>query len=154
MLPPDYYLCYGYKYAMRFTNELFPELSPRGKTWLITARLNLQLAIEQRLLRDPEEFAALERSPDDFRDFCFGSHAVAYLDAGLANLPLGDLALIGTTPDIGDLFTTAGMAQVVEVAFGIAGRQEAGVFGGAALVNGSWPVRRRLQEATKGKAQR
>ncbi|MCG8423081.1 MAG: DUF4157 domain-containing protein [Proteobacteria bacterium] len=109
---PPYYLDYGEKYANRFTQVLFPKLSGQGKHWLVRARLLLQLAIENRLLRDPPAFAELERDHDAFQRFCYDSHPNAYLDAGLRYLPMSDHIQIATTPDLGDLFTIDGLRQV------------------------------------------
>jgi hypothetical protein len=135
--PPDYYLSYGYKYAQRFTNELFPRLSDRGKGWLVRARVNLQLAIENTLMSAPRLFETVEKMPDRFRDFCFGTHAKAYLDAGLADLPMSDLTMIATTPDISDLFSAAGLEQVFDVVLGLTAHTVGNVFdvvGGAANI--------------------
>jgi hypothetical protein len=114
--PPDYYLDYGEKYAKRFTNELRPKLSPEGKAWLDRARLNLQEAIERERARDPAAFAELEEDADAFRQFAYDTHADAYWNAGLADLPISDLVRIGLTPDIKDLFTKAGLGQVADIA--------------------------------------
>ncbi|MBI5369261.1 MAG: hypothetical protein HZA54_19650 [Planctomycetes bacterium] len=114
--PPDYYLDYGEKYALRFTHELRPLLSDTGRAWLDRARLNLQTAIENERRRDPEAFARLEEDPDAFRRFAYDTHADAYWRAGLADLPIMDLIRIGTTPDLRDLFTEAGLGQVVDIA--------------------------------------
>ncbi len=114
--PPDYYLDYGEKYAKRFSNELRPKLSDKGKAWLDRARLNLQQAIERERARDPEAFAELEEDADAFRKFAYDTHADAYWNAGLADLPISDLARIGLTPDIKDLFTKAGLGQVADIA--------------------------------------
>lgn len=113
--PPSYYLDYGYKYARRFTDDLFPRLSGQGKRWLIKTRTNLQLAMENAILRDPEAFAQLENDDDAFMDFAYDSHPAAYLDAGLKWLSMSDLMEIGTTPDFSDLFTTDGLSQVMDV---------------------------------------
>lgn len=113
---PSYYLEYGEKYAKRFTNILFPKLSEKGKQWLVKARTNLQLAIENRLLKDPAGFAQLERDDEAFRRFCFDSHVPAYLDAGLNDLSSGDMYAIATTPDLGDLLSKDGLRQVIDIA--------------------------------------
>gem|GEM_PF-5231148 len=119
--PPFYYFDYGFKYAMRFTNELFPLLSAAGKEWLVNARMNLQLAIENRLQKGAKAFADLEERPNAFRDVCYATHSKAYLDAGLAKLPMEDLYQIGMTPDGKDLFDPAGLNQIREVAIGLYG---------------------------------
>lgn len=118
--PPSYYLDYGDKYIRRFTEVLNPTLTPAGQAWLAQARLNLQVAIATELARDPAAFDQLEQDDPAFKDFAYATHSKAYLDAGMAELPLKDLIKIGMTPDVSDLFTRAGLEQVVEVAAGIA----------------------------------
>jgi len=110
---PDYYLDYGEKYAIRFTDELYPKLSSQGKKWLVKARLNLQLMIEKRCQSDIEGFARLEENPQAFRSFAFDTHPIAYMDAGLSLLPLSDLIKIGLTPDLRDILTKDGCSQVI-----------------------------------------
>ena len=115
---PDYYLDYGDKYITRFTRELYPKLSDKGQAWLVKARLNLQEAIEERRAADPRAFAQLEEDPKAFRSFAFFTHQQAYMDAGLATLPLTDLIKIGLTPDVKDLLSKDGRIQI----FGISGK--------------------------------
>lgn len=112
--PPDYYLNYGNKYANRFTKVLRPRLSSTGQKWVDKTFVLLQQAIENRLKQNPLAFDALERNSDAFKAFAYGTHSDAYLGAGLSYLPPGDLLMIGTTPDLGDLMTGAGIKQVVE----------------------------------------
>lgn len=114
--PPDYYLAYGEKYAVRFTAETYKKLSPEGKAWLTKALLNLQVAIEDKRRKDPAAFDKLEHNPKAFRDFCFETHSKAYLDAGLADLPYLDRLKIGWTPDAKDLFSKKGLSQAADVA--------------------------------------
>jgi hypothetical protein len=110
--PPHYYLDYGRKYCVRFSEELYPRLSEAGKAWCVATRTNLQLAIEKTLLANPVAFDALESTSEGFHAFAFGTHPNAYLDAGLAELPVMDLILISMTPDLGDLLTPDGLAQI------------------------------------------
>ena len=117
---PDYYLDYGRKYCWRFSEELFPQLSDAGKVWCIETRMNLQLAIEARLLADPGAFDALEAAPGALRAFAFDTHPQAYLDAGLADLPVTDLVRISLTPDMEDLATLAGALQATRAGLGVA----------------------------------
>lgn len=117
---PSYYLNYGEKYAVRFTEELAPQLSPKGQAWLVQARLNLQVAIEDRLKADPAAFDKLEQDDEAFKKFGYDTHPEAYLSAGLDELPLKDLIRIGLTPDTKDLLTKMGLEQVAEVAAGLA----------------------------------
>lgn len=112
---PDYYLEYGAKYVIRFTEKLYPKLSDKGKAWLIAARLNLQLAMEEELKKNLRKFARLEENPKAFAKFAYGTHQASYLDAGLSGLPLSDLIKIGMTPDLKDLISKNGISQIFAI---------------------------------------
>ncbi|MCA8922548.1 MAG: hypothetical protein KDD82_12110 [Planctomycetes bacterium] len=116
--PPDYYLDYGDAYIRRFTYETRPLLSPAGQRWLDAARVKLQQAIEARRAADPDTFARLELDPPAFRSFAYETHAPAY-ETGLSELPLRDLILIGTTPDIQDTLGPDGLQQLLRVVQGL-----------------------------------
>jgi hypothetical protein len=118
---PDYYLSYGDRYVRRFSKETRPLLSPAGKAWLDRVRVGLQRAIEEKRRADPLEFVWLEREGPRFLDFAYETHPSAYLESGLAELPLRDLLIIGSTPDARDLFSERGRAQVVAVIRGLVG---------------------------------
>lgn len=120
---PTYYMGYGDKYVRRFTEELAPRLSPVGQAWLAQARLNLQLAFENEIKKDPVAFDRLEQNDEAFLEFAYDSHPKAYLDAGLEKLPLKDLVKIGLTPDLRDLLTVNGLEQVADVAAGMAAKK-------------------------------
>lgn len=113
--PPDYYLAYGDRYARRFTSELRPRLSPAGRTWLDATYWRLQALLEARRAADPRRFAALEEDPIAFRQFAFSTHAQAYVECGVASLPLPDLLRIACTPDLRDLLTVDALRQVFAV---------------------------------------
>ena len=125
---PDYYLGYGDRYIRRFSEQVYPLLSPGGQDWLVDVRVGLQVAIEDERDRDPQAFAALEVDGPAFRRFAFDTHPEAYWDAGLGDLPVADLLTIGLTPDSEDLLSFEGIVQVGD----IAGRL-AGAWGGDAL---------------------
>ncbi|ATL49378.1 hypothetical protein COR50_20565 [Chitinophaga caeni] len=108
---PDYYLDYGDKYVNRFTKQLRSKLSIAGKRWLDNALVNLQNAMESKLNSDPE----IETDNKRFQKFAFDSHVDAYENAGLLDLPIQDLVLIGLTPGIGDLLSPNGLKQVRQV---------------------------------------
>ena len=108
---PDYYMDYGDKYVNRFSKDLYPKLSNSGKAWLDGALVNLQTAIEEKLESDP----SIEMDNGKFRKFAFDSHVEAYETAGLFGLPVKDLILIGTTPNISDLLSKNGLKQVMQV---------------------------------------
>lgn len=119
--PPDYYLDYGDRYVRRFSEETRPLLSPAGQRWLDRVRRKLQEAIEELRDSDPLGFALLELEPERFADFAFETHPEAYLEAALAELPLRDLILIGSTPDAQDLFSQRARAQIARVIHGLVG---------------------------------
>ncbi|MGO2240693.1 MAG: hypothetical protein ACTH5D_02925 [Halomonas sp.] len=118
-LPPDYYISYGYYYCYTYGERLRPRLSTDGQRWLDQARFNLQENIESGLddNMDGDELTVvcrrypnrtmqmevtqyeLEVDPVTFKTFAFNTHVPAYLDAGLADLPLSDLMRIGTQPN-------------------------------------------------------
>ncbi|MBA2781236.1 hypothetical protein [Billgrantia kenyensis] len=118
--PPDYYVSYGYYYCSTYGERLRPRLSVQGKDWLDKARKALQENIEDGLddnmsgdqievhsLRYPNRSVAMEVAQYElevdnatFKTFAFNTHVPAYLDAGLADLRLDDLAKIGGQPDV------------------------------------------------------
>ena len=75
--------------------------------------------MEAKRNEDPAAFAKLEENPDEFRKFAYGTHAKAYLDAGLAKLPTADLIKVAGTPDCEDLWSKDGVGQIEDVARGI-----------------------------------
>ena len=110
--PPDYYLNYGLKYCMRFTTVTAPTLSPEGQARLVRARCNLQVMMEKGLQKDP----GLETDSDAFRKFAFGTHPAAYLDAGMADLPISDQINVARTPDLKEWLSVDTWQQAAEVA--------------------------------------
>jgi len=126
--PPDYYLDYGKKYCLRFSKDLYPKLSVEGQAWIVETRTDLQVAIDDRLLEDPAAFDQLECDAAASKTFAFDTHPKAYLDGGLRSLPLADIMQIATTPDIGDLATMDGIAQVAATAPEVAPTQASKFF--------------------------
>jgi hypothetical protein len=133
--PPDYYVSYGYYYCSTYGARLLPSLSPAGQAWLIDARKLLQRNMEKGLYdnmrgdsivvscqRFPERSSTmsckryeLEVDPELFKKFAYGTHVPAYLDGGLADLPISDLTKIGMQPKVGDLyFDRNGLGQAWE----------------------------------------
>jgi RHS repeat-associated protein len=108
---PDYYMNYGHKYISRFTYETNSKLSKEGQKWLVNARKNLQVAIEDKLQKNPE----LEQNNAAFTKFAFDSHVDAYWNAGLYKLNTVDLVSIVLTPNFKDLTSEDGMEQAVEM---------------------------------------
>lgn len=117
--PPSYYMGYGNKYAHRFTTVLLPKLSAKGQAWIWKTFRLLQLAIEDRLNANPSAFDTLEKDDAAFKKFAYDTHPRAYLDGGLHELPPTDLARIAATPDLGDIMTLDGVAQILKTAGGI-----------------------------------
>jgi hypothetical protein len=116
--PPSYYLSYGYYYCSNYGAKLKPALSEAGRGWLDNARWYLQKNMEdgfgqnmrgdgisQKLddvsfsMPDVKRYQ-LELNDDIFKTFAFNTHPLAYLDAGLADLPLPDLIKIAAEPSI------------------------------------------------------
>ncbi len=134
--PPEYYLAYGDRYACRFMLELRPRLSPAGQAWADATCLRLQALMEARRAADPRQYAALEEDPRAFRRFAFGTHAQAYLECGVADLPLRDLVRIACTPDLRDLLSAGALRQVAKVI-----RHIAGAWGNWVFRMRLWPLR-------------
>jgi hypothetical protein len=107
---PDYYMNYGLKYFDRF-HALKDQLRPVSQGWVDRTASNLQKEMEG--CNDGASFAQLERNSDSFKSFAFGSHASAYLDAGLQHVPYGDRVKIGMTPDTSDLMTVDGAKHAI-----------------------------------------
>jgi hypothetical protein len=117
--PPKYYVGYGYYYCSTYGAKLEPKLSHAGKKWLAKTRWGLQKYMEDGLnqnmlgdsikivsVKSKKEFQmtvpqyGLELDDETFTTFAFNTHPLAYLDAGLADLPLWDLLEIAGQPDI------------------------------------------------------
>ncbi len=113
--PPDYYLGYGQKYLEKFSALGSKDLSPAGLAWRDRTLKALQDAIEMKRAEDPAAFAQLERDPAAFKKFAYDTHADAYVNSGLLNLPAQDLVKIATTPELRDLLTKDGVRQIADV---------------------------------------
>lgn len=113
--PPDYYLNYGQKYLEKFSSLGPKDLSTQGLAWRDRTLKALQDAIETKRAEDPAGFAQLERDPEAFKRFAYDSHADAYVNSGLLELPAQDLVKIGTTPELKDLLGKDGLRQIVDV---------------------------------------
>ena len=144
--PPDYYLDYGDKYAIRFTKVLRPKLSKKGQFWIDKTFILLQQAMEDRLIKSRTAFDLLEQNADEFRNFAYGTHPDAYLDGGLDELPPTDLFEIFITPDLADILSISGVKQVIITGLGLLDRwidadskkaKRGGSFGGGGA-SGTW----------------
>lgn len=119
--PPSYYLSYGYYYCSNYGAKLYPKLSASGQAWLRNARkllqVNLEDGLSQNMLKDGIHMSSqksgngsfsmskvrrhqLELSDDTFKTFAFNTHPLAYLDAGLSDLPVLDLMRITGQPSM------------------------------------------------------
>jgi len=118
--PPSYYVSYGYYYCSTYGAALYPKLSSQGQAWLRNARKLLQSNMEdglrQNMIGDQIQMSSvklgngnvsmivpkykLELDDDVFKSFAFKTHPLAYLDGGLADLPIADLMRIMAQPNI------------------------------------------------------
>jgi hypothetical protein len=118
--PPSYYVSYGYYYCSTYGAKLKPRLTPAGQAWLEYARRLLQINLEDGLSQNMRGSSikiigrkpgngtvkmtvpqyGLELNEKVFKKFAFATHPLAYLDAGLSDLPLGDLIAISRQPNV------------------------------------------------------
>jgi len=118
--PPSYYVSYGYYYCSTYGAKLYPRLSLQGQAWLNSARWYLQKNMERGLMKNMSGDLItmssvkpgngdlsmsvpryeLELDDDTFKSFAFKTHPMAYLDGGLADLPISDLMKIAAQPSI------------------------------------------------------
>ncbi|WP_119313249.1 hypothetical protein [Aquitalea magnusonii] len=132
--PPDYYISYGYYYCSNYGKKLMPKLTPAGQDWLRSGRRLLQVNMEYGLrdnMNGPLIYIPCKRYPNRsvafsfaqrklelnnaaFRKFAFDTHVPAYLDAGLADLPVSDLARIGGQPNIEEWTDGATWKQAID----------------------------------------
>jgi hypothetical protein len=119
---PRYYLGYGLKYCEKFTKVTYGKLSAKGKAWLLKTRCLLQERLEAALEEDP----TIELNDEAFTNAAFEMHSQAYLDAGLSDLPAGDLWEIMWTPEKSEWLIGATWRQAGQVTPSVAhgvGRQ-------------------------------
>jgi len=136
--PPSYYVSYGYYYCSHYGKELFPKLSPAGKAWLVITRKFLQKNLEKGLAQNMQgssikltsqkagngQFSMdvpqyqLELDDGTFKDFAFKTHPLAYLDGGIAHLPLTDLYNITRQPNLQEWGSLATYEQVNKTGWG------------------------------------
>lgn len=132
--PPDYYVSYGYYYCSNYGNKLLPKLSPSGRAWLALGRKYLQENMDKGLKQNMEgdiiiipckrypnrnvnlniPQRQLELNNASFKNFAFDTHVPAYLDAGLADLPVSDLVKIGGQPNIEEWTDGATWKQAID----------------------------------------
>lgn len=169
--PPDYYVSYGYYYCSTYGERLKPRLSGAGQDWLDDARLFLHENLEDGLddnmdgdrievpcKRYPHRSVAmsvtqheLEVENATFKRFAFKTHVPAYLDAGLADLPIADLARIGGQPNIEEWLDGETWRQAIDSGTEVLKDKAmaAGVAIGEAAHRGGEAVERALESLTR-----
>lgn len=128
MEAPKYYTDYGLKYFDRF-HENKADMTPAGQGFVNRTGLALQVGIEEARAADPQAFAQMERNSDDFSSFAYGTHPDAYINSGLNQIPLQDRLAVAGTPDLGDLLTLDGVAQMVETGARVVPQDADNLFG-------------------------
>ena len=113
---PTYYLSYGNIYIKKFKTITQRTLSPSGREWLAKTLVNLQQAIEDKLMSDDPADKYIENNDEEFTDFAFDSHVEAYEKAGVLGLSVMDKVKIMLTPDAKDLFSDRGLQQASKIA--------------------------------------
>jgi hypothetical protein len=137
--PPSYYISYGYYYCSHYGAELLPQLSRAGQEWLRSARWHLQNNMEDGLKqnmrgnvirmtsRKPGNGSFemkvpryhLELNGKRFKEFAFKTHPLAYLDGGIAYLPLTDLYNILRQPRLQEWGSWDTYEQVGKTGLGV-----------------------------------
>jgi outer membrane protein OmpA-like peptidoglycan-associated protein len=92
--PTDYYLGYGLKYCLRFSEQTRPRLSHAGKMWLDKTLTCLHEHIQRRI--------PYEAPPGTVKRSAFDSHPGCYVVSGLCFLDPSDWQVIWDTIDSSD----------------------------------------------------
>ncbi|MDR3338827.1 MAG: hypothetical protein LBT25_01815, partial [Candidatus Symbiothrix sp.] len=123
-IKPNISKSYGYKYCLAFGKLLSPKLSAKGQLWVKYALDYLQEYMEAGVVeldwvskrnlpfnsryglndkgKKEKFYTDIELDNARFRTFAFATHPDAYIKAGIADLPVGDLILISSTPDLAE----------------------------------------------------
>ncbi|MBO4689955.1 MAG: RHS repeat-associated core domain-containing protein, partial [Paludibacteraceae bacterium] len=116
--PQAYYMSYGYKYATKFNNNS-KNFSPKGQQWVQEVMLNLQLAMERRLVKEDDGTDLELNDENKFIKFAFKSHVDAYWNEEGAvpfyDLEITDYWQIFQTIDFKDLVSPEGVKQEVKL---------------------------------------
>lgn len=107
----NYYSNYGLKYFRKFKDSTSLVLSDAGKVWVDATAYALQVKISEFLKNQPK----IESNPENLKKAAFGTHADAYIESGILELPVSDKIWIFLTVDIDDLFSSEGVSQVMAV---------------------------------------
>lgn len=137
-MKPNISKSYGYKYCLAFGKLLSPKLSDKGQLWVKKTLDYLQRYMEAGLVDLDWEsteninfnskyklnnksgkivfYTDIELNNARFRTFAFATHPDAYIKAGITNLPLKDLILISSTPDLAEWWDGDTRIQAIIVA--------------------------------------
>lgn len=94
----SYYSTFGDKYARRFMESTYHQLSMKGKQWALSVLIDLQQQLESLLLKEP----TIELSPAKFKWTVWTQHFHSYKKAGFYQLSLRDQWIILRSIDIRD----------------------------------------------------
>ncbi len=109
-LNSNYYNDYGpYYYALFFDNQY--KFSEQGKQWVNLTAYYLQDLLEKRLQTNPR----IEDSWEDLQSNAFDLHPIAYIQAGILDLPFEDKLTIVSIVNGYDLLYGDGLWQVLRV---------------------------------------
>ncbi|MDO1517289.1 MULTISPECIES: hypothetical protein [unclassified Neisseria] len=137
--PPAYYISYGYYYCSNFQRYLYPRLkSSQGQRWMRDARKLLQEYMDDGLRANMQstllvfesrsypkkkippmkvDIQQLELQNDTFKQFAFRTHVPAYLDGGIADVPIADLMRVFGQPNVEEWADPETWKQAVDVAW-------------------------------------
>jgi hypothetical protein len=107
---PDYYREYGDKYVKRF-DKLKPELSKEGQEWMERTKDRLQFKMEAGLRSGEWD----ESKPEELKKNAYDSHSEAYLEAGLVDLPQGDIDKVIEVVDRMDMVDPKALKESLQV---------------------------------------
>lgn len=105
-----YYWNYGYKYCNRFRQSSLMD-DPKAARWVDCVTLNLQRAILSQCVKHGNDL-------DKIKECAYATHARVYTDCGICELDKTFITQIKVVfiPDAADLWTEAGLDQVLESA--------------------------------------
>lgn len=89
-------------------------MSEHGHRWIEATLRSLQDAIENARHANPAAFGQLELSDREFHDFVFSTHATAYIESGIFDLPADDLWIL-RTPNMTDLTSPDAIQETLDV---------------------------------------
>lgn len=114
-----YYLGYGLKYCLRFSQQTRPRLSRAGQIWLDQTLLCLQEHIQRSVPYDAP--------PDVVKRSAFDSHPHCYVASGLCLLPPSDWMAIWASIDSSDNELRQVLVTAIDCAASLGGLGAAGI---------------------------